>query len=214
MVHPSGEFGVTELIEAACKLADARWVVRLDDDEFPTKCTVDYFSETSKSRTAITHAFSRRWVMLHEGRPTFYYIDRYKTGDEHYDLQKRMFLNSNLEFDHQIHTVGIIHKNEIVLAPPDCFIVHFDALIKSRHEQMLKIRRYENLENSSAWFYSDLYLPSIYSTNSFRLCSQGIAEFQALLNAVNIPPKSALRLRVLRELKRANTSHQELKEAF
>lgn len=191
VVLPKGDFGVTELVEAGFRVAkNARWVLRLDDDEFPTRAMLGFVAEKARESADCTYSFSREWVVMRKGRPTFYRIPRFYCGNDHYDLQHRMILNEGLAFDHQIHTVGIDHVRPLIGAPPTCFVAHFDCLLKSADQQLAKVRRYETIEEGSAWRYADLYLPHLFTSRSFEFHHRQMEEF-AELNQQLRPPTPA-----------------------
>ena len=123
-----------ELIQAASNIAGTDWIVRIDDDEFP----------------------SARMIL---------FIDRY-TKDA--DLETNdLWLRSKIP-------------------PSGSFFVHFDALLKTPSQRLAKARRYEELQEGSAWYFTDLYLPDLYSDGSFQLSTDGFLEFADLF--LDIPP--------------------------
>ena len=184
--HPSDSFGVTELLQEACLRSASKWVIRMDDDEFPSAGMMEYIENTSKTSTNQTYAFSREWVILRDGRPTLYRVSRLTFG-EIYDPQHRMFLNEHLEFDHQIHTVGIVLDRPQVYAPNNCFMIHYDSMIKSKEEQLAKVRRYELIEQGSAFRFCDLYLPHLYKDSNFIFHDVGFEEFSEVTNSIALP---------------------------
>jgi hypothetical protein len=199
VVKPADKFGVTELIQAASNIAGTDWIVRLDDDEFPSSrmiLFIDRYTKDADVETNDIYHFPREWVKLSQGKPVFFRSPRH--GDElHYDMQPRLWRNANLKFDHQIHTVGVdISGCDKKVAPRGSFIVHFDALLKTPSQRLAKARRYEELQEGSAWYFTDVYLPDLYSDGSFQLCTDGFSEFADLfLDIPSLPSEAPVELR-------------------
>ena len=199
VVKPADKFGVTELIQAASNIAGTDWIVRMDDDEFPSArmiLFIDRYTKDADLETNDIYRFPREWVKLSQGKPVFFRSARH--GDRlHYDLQPRLWRNANLKFDHQIHTVGVnIGGCDKKVAPRGSFIVHFDALLKTPSQRLAKARRYEELQEGSAWYFTDLYLPDLYSDGSFQLSTDGFLEFADLfIDIPSLPSEAPIELR-------------------
>jgi hypothetical protein len=140
--------------------------------------------------------FPRQWVKLSQGNPVFFRSARWGDKLDYYDMQPRLWRNANLKFDHQIHTVGVdIGACEKKIAPRGSFIVHFDALLKTPSQRLAKARRYEELQEGSAWYFADLYLPDLYSDGSFQLSTDGFLEFADLfLDFPSLPSEAPVEL--------------------
>jgi len=47
-VKPANKFGVTELVQAASNIAGTDWIVRIDDDEFPSARMILFIDRYTK----------------------------------------------------------------------------------------------------------------------------------------------------------------------
>lgn len=63
------------------------------------------------------------------------------------DFQFRGFLVDSVRFRKKIHTPGFsFNESDVLYAPSDCHIYHFDWVVRSREQRASKLEFYERME--------------------------------------------------------------------
>jgi len=133
------------------------WILRLDDDELPSRNLLAWIKTNLPSIATPSVALPRLWVKrLKNG--SICTTDCEKIfGDWGYDHQIRLFQPSSVEPIQSIHTPGF--KSNFYKAPKsNASIYHFDWIVRSYEERKEKLNRYENIQNGAGDKHSFYYL--------------------------------------------------------
>ncbi|MEA2758463.1 MAG: hypothetical protein QOH65_1076 [Methylobacteriaceae bacterium] len=134
-----------------------KWIMRLDDDEAPSSKLVQWLDEVVLPCDISAVAFPRRALRI-QGHEVQY--ARTIPGIQEHDYQYRCFDPSRVELDTRVHTPGIrFPESEVVHAPHDCCIYHFDWIIRSSEERKAKLARYESLQSGAGEIFKYQYAP-------------------------------------------------------
>lgn len=189
VMTPENAFGVTEMLQTACHVTGADWLLRMDDDEFPSRTMLGFvwgFTDQAPLDNREVYLFSREWLVERQDGHMFFRAPRIVSGP-YYDTQRRLIRNADLIFDHSIHTVGVETNHLVQKFPPlGSFIVHFDPILKSTSVKLAKMRRYDQIARGTAWQFADLYLPEVYGQANFLYHDYSLDEFRALI--ADLPP--------------------------
>jgi hypothetical protein len=155
-ISTTGEYVEAMLPEIAASTS-REWVIRLDDDEVPSAAFAKWLPNAVASTTKTIIRIPRRAVrflkqhVVYAGRIPHLEVD---------DMQCRGFLRAGVSFRPDVHTPGFeVALSDVLHAPEDCCIYHFDWIVRSRSEREAKLRNYERLR-SGAWdFFKPQYLP-------------------------------------------------------
>jgi hypothetical protein len=134
------------------------WILRLDDDEVPSRALLDALPALTADRRPVNAAVGRRWLYPSADR----FIASHPWGDETL-FRVRQNLPGLWTF------AGSIHDGGTVLGPKrflDAPIYHLDLLLQTTAERRRKALRYEALHPGFAFEGFDvnaLYLPELVS---------------------------------------------------
>jgi hypothetical protein len=185
---PSDDFAEAGMIEFGSKNAGADWVLRIDDDEFPSRRLVEWAGAEA------TKSFNQAWVVL---RRTLFFNDGAIYCSRSFGRRgfcyapalvgphMRLHHVRRVRFVERVHTIGFEPPRYFGFAPEDAVFAHFDCLLRSAEERAAKIRRYEAIEPGSSWRLGDEYLPELFPLQHHHLATrEGLAEFAPVLAAL------------------------------
>jgi len=188
---PGGDFVEAGMIEFAARAAGTEWVLRLDDDEFPSARLVEWIAGTALQAMRTGFFLSRRDLFLRDGEVRYNRRRSSYTHPARPDFlggHSRLFRPRELRFYVGLHTAGIHDETGFGFAPQDAFFVHFDGVIRSPAQRLAKIRRYEAIERGSTWRLADEYLPELFDDAHLTPGSDGLEEFAPLVQRLRRPP--------------------------
>lgn len=157
------------IYEYASQLSE-QWIIRLDDDEIPSRQMIDWIDQNISSITSPSICFSRRDAFLKGGELFYSKSEAYYWLPDHYDYlnpQWRAFQPSLVEFSSDIHTPGFI-RGKFALAPEEAFFVHFDWIVRDFGERVRKLINYENQHAGGGLAFARFYLPEVIDEHSLR----------------------------------------------
>jgi hypothetical protein len=164
-----------------------RWIIRLDDDEAPSSSLASWLANGAMRGNVSVIAFPRRTLRL-DGTQVQY--ARTIPGIVKHDYQYRCFVLSRVKIDSGVHTPGIrFSESEVMYAPHDCCIYHFDWIVRSPQQRKAKLVRYEKLQGGAGEVFKYQYLPEDFDS--------GLYDFAVVDDPVI--SRLALRLRAARE---------------
>lgn len=192
--YPSGDYVEAGMIEFGARNIDADWLLRLDDDEFPTKSLMEWISRHAVKSIRPGWIISRRELINHND--SVYYSRRksayaHREFPEYLSGQYRLFRPKAVNFINRVHTTGLADTTCFGFAPQDCFFIHCVNLVKTPQQRLEKIRAYERIEKGSTWRVADEYLPEIFSEKHLNPARDGLDEFGQLINEIRILSDSA-----------------------
>lgn len=122
----------------------SEWVVRLDDDELPTRALCDWVEAHSHERGWRVVGFERRWLRRTDGGACEY--SRHPSIVSRLgvlDAQWRMFRPAEVRYRSDIHTPGFDVPKGSPIAPRRAYIAHLSWLVRSAAERRLQIDDYD-----------------------------------------------------------------------
>ena len=180
---PRDDYVEAGMIEFAARQAGTQWVLRLDDDEFPSKALVQWLcTEGVRSRTQAIDC-SRRDVFRRGGR---YVYSRHP--NRYFNVKAldclaphlRFFRPDRVKYNELLHSPGFLPPLITGLAPEQAFFIHCNCLLRNANERLEKLRRYNLIRPDSSWRYADEYLPEIFDSLSLQERDDGLVEFEQL----------------------------------
>ncbi|WP_176722380.1 glycosyltransferase family 2 protein [Candidatus Thiosymbion oneisti] len=149
-------------VEAIVRLipnhTDAQWVLRLDDDEFPSHALIDWIPDRLDSLDTNIVGIPRRWVRMGKNEHCeFSNHPLLKQDQDKMDIQWRLFRPDRVDYITDIHSPGFRASAGLV-APDEAFLVHFDWIIRSRQARARKVADYDRQQGGAGSDFHDLYL--------------------------------------------------------
>ncbi|TRL36722.1 glycosyltransferase [Methylosinus sporium] len=180
--RPSADFAEAGMVEFGARRAGTRWVLRLDDDEFPSQALLHWMKDTANLAGYAAWSISRRelsWrndALVYSQWPT-----RIDIADGvHFNGQLRLWEASGVSYIEKIHSCGIEPPSKFGRAPAGICFAHFNNLLRSLPERLEKVRRYAAWDQSLAWRLADESLPELTDSALHFFNSEGVEEFEAL----------------------------------
>jgi len=191
---PRGDIVEAGMIEFGAKAAGTKWVLRIDDDEFPSRKLLDWVRNVGVRSSKPFWGVSRRDLSL---RNESFVYSRWParniwTGDRFCpDPQMRLHLVHGVRYVEDVHTPGFEAAPPHAYAPNDCFFIHFNCVVRSLTDRIAKVRKYASLDEKLAWRFADDSLPELTDSNLQNYASDGLAEFSELLSSLPLPTNHA-----------------------
>lgn len=161
-VHDIAGFTFTEAIVRHAKdFAVTPWVLWLHDDEFPSPSLFARLAGRPPPEAASSVAIQRRWAWYAPGEKLAYGSSRFwqdrthRPGSDHH---WRLFRPDRVTYVAAMHSEGYLIDTWCRL-PPECYIVHFEWVVRTRNERVAKLRRYDAARDGYGRFFENLYLP-------------------------------------------------------
>ena len=189
---PSADYAEAGMIQFGAAVAGKKWVLRLDDDEFPTKALIEWIEASGASSLNQAWQISRRELYVtdrHLGIEGIAYSrarNRYPNPyqPEWIHPQPRFFNVDRVEYLEQVHTVGFQNPLFLDFAPQEAFFIHCNCLVRSPAQRLAKVMHYEEMLAGSTLKLGDEYLPELFDAAHHRPATDGLAEFRDLFLAL------------------------------
>jgi hypothetical protein len=184
---PGGDYVEAGMIEFAAATCGADWVLRFDDDEFPTRALLQWAAAATRSLNQVW-AISRRELFRAES--AVYYSRSPGRFDSPFAPrllypQFRLFHRRRVVFSQRVHTPGFDDPRYFGFAPGEVYFAHFNCLLRTPAERLSKIRKYESIEPLSTWRFGDDYLPELFDVTTHHDGRRdGLGQFDDLLAAL------------------------------
>jgi hypothetical protein len=178
---------VEDIVWRVGQRASTNWLLRLDDDEFPSKTMLDWIRQRSATLPGDAVGFSRRWCLHHASRlfyaapPDFFWL---RESPDQLDPQIRLFRPALVEWTSNIHSPGFVAKN-ISFADPGAYFCHFDWIIRTREERKAKMKRYDVQQSGAGSGAARFYLPEDRAVDDLQLHPFETREFNKLASAIS-----------------------------
>jgi glycosyltransferase involved in cell wall biosynthesis len=221
---PEKDFCEDGMIEYGSQVAGTEWVLRLDDDEFPSKALMNWVENVAVFDKRNCWGMSRRDVGLVNGNFVYSrWPTRIRANGLH-NPQIRMHRVNNVKYIHQVHSPGFSIDTTLSYAPNDCFFIHMNNVVRSFDERLAKVRVYASEDPVVSWQCVDECLWEVTDSSTHAFSENGLNEFGDLLKSLPlaIPVNSAELSREERQLMESGIiyslrihklSQQALKEA-
>ncbi len=185
-MRPDKDFAEGGMIEFGSRAAGTRWVLRLDDDEFPSCALLRWLREHGVRSVRTAWALSRRELFLN-GDEILYSRSPTRFWDERHpgflNPQVRFYRADLVRYEEKLHSCGFDAKDDVGMAPDGAFFLHMSCLMRSPQERYEKLVRYEAISANSAWKLADEYLPELTELTGCEADTDGLVEFSELLAA-------------------------------
>ena len=149
---------IEAIIQEIPRHTDARWVLRLDDDEFPSLRLVSWLKQNLANTATPVIGVPRRWLRLgnsehceYSSHPLLRWLD------DRMDIQWRLFQPDQVDYLTDIHSAGF-RVESYDLVPEEAYLVHFDWILRSYEQRLSKIKKYDEQKPGAGTNFRDLYL--------------------------------------------------------
>lgn len=171
---------IEAIIPEVLSYCQGEWIFRVDDDEAFSSDLANWLLSAIPACTKRIIAAPRRAVRFVNG--SLVYAQTIPGILEH-DYQYRGFLRKGIEFDPRVHTPGILfHSSEVLYAPQNCCLYHFDWIIRTRAERLTKLSGYKKMNSGD--IFDRQYLPEDFEDHPYRytpVTDQGIIKLAQTL---------------------------------
>jgi glycosyltransferase involved in cell wall biosynthesis len=190
-VHQSSSHIENGIFEQISPYIKSEWVMRLDDDEFPTPGLVRWAQQTKSPRHVLHWCISRLTLYRENDRI------KYSRAKTHYhslpnsrliDPQGRLYRHREVTYITDLHSPGFT-KDGQCYAPHHAYFLHFDALLRSPRERFDKLQRYEQIKPRSSLKFAHHYLPEAFQTFQ-NSCAFDSTQLDELITHLPKPKKS------------------------
>ncbi|RWL43003.1 MAG: hypothetical protein EOR60_23105 [Mesorhizobium sp.] len=139
-----GRSYVEGILPKIAAVSRARRIFRLDDDEFPSLALLTWLRDVAAPTNKPVIAIPRRAVAVIDSKAVFAAkLPNLPPGD----FQFRGFLVDSVKFKKKIHTPGFsFNESDVLYAPSECHIYHFDWVVRSRDQRASKLEFYQRIE--------------------------------------------------------------------
>jgi FkbM family methyltransferase len=158
---------VESLLSNVLPNLEFRWLLRFDDDEFPSVEMLNWISNNLSTVKEPVVSFPRQWVGYQEGGGRWN-AARYFEGS--YDHQYRLFRPHDVGFTDEIHTPGILVE-KYLKADDSAILFHLDWVLRSKQQREEKIKKYDHIRAGAGTNFSKYYLPENYESDSYGYSS-------------------------------------------
>ncbi len=186
---PAGDFVEAGMIEFGSRHAGTKWVLRLDDDEFPTAALLRWVADVGIASRNQAVALSRRELFLHLGEIWYSRSPGrfpHAQAPRYLHPQVRLHHVDRVRYVHNLHTHGFDDLVLVSLAPESAYFVHLNCLLRTPAERWAKLQRYEAMRPRSAEGLGDEYLPELFDFAHHDGRRDGLQEFAPLFAALPI----------------------------
>ncbi|MGO9771087.1 MAG: hypothetical protein ACLPSW_16370 [Roseiarcus sp.] len=179
MKHDRGESALSQLPG----LVSEDWVLRMDDDEFPSRRMIAFTKATLGRVKEQAIVYARREA-LPKVSPLSYPRMEVQFNAPltpfHLDPQLRAFRPRDVEFKDEIHTPGFIPMS-MRPAPTSAYMVHFNTIVRPFQSRLTKLARYEKeAPGAGVMAAARLCLPELLSSEELRVRPFETREFDDL----------------------------------
>ena len=170
---------VEAMLAVSRHAVETDWVVRLDDDELPSRALIDWLDSSLPAIEEPSLAVSRRDAQFSGGRLCFSRLEDYYFHPQdptYLNPQWRVFRPHDVCFSESIHTAGF-DRPSLRTVPDWAFFVHFDWILRSFEQRRTKLARYERQSAGAGWKYAHFYLMELHAPGDLRWTPFETAEF-------------------------------------
>jgi len=168
-----------DVMEEISKKAGTDWVLRLDDDEIPSRAMLDFVFKIIAFDDIDVVGFRRYQCAVAKSGVVLFSQEH----DSETHRQWRLYRPQRMDFVKRIHSPGFRrNRQRSIKAPDDAFMIHLDWAVHSYEERLVKINRYEQHTPGSSNPWRPYYL---YEENPHRFGRLNAPEFDGLAKAIS-----------------------------
>lgn len=150
---------VESLIRFIPNYVHSKWVIRLDDDELPSRGLCEWVEARAESLGKNVIGFQRRWIRLTAAGKCEYsrhplIVSRFGA----LDAQWRLFRPLEVQYRTHIHTPGFYVPRGSPIAPHRAYIAHFNWLVHPVSERRLQVEDYDGQEPNAGSRFRDIMI--------------------------------------------------------
>jgi hypothetical protein len=176
---------VEGILPKIAAVSRAKRIFRLDDDEFPSRALLTWLRDVAAATDKPVIAVPRRALAVIGSTTVF--AERIPNLSPQ-DIQFRGCTVGSVKFRKDIHTAGFSFKeSDILYAPSECPIYHFDWVVRSREQRADKLKFYEKIK------------PGTFESHKYQYLYEDFDPALYEFSPLNDPDISALALRLHRE---------------
>jgi hypothetical protein len=145
---------IESLILSFKNIVTTPWILRIDDDECPSKMLVDWIRGRGCEFSEDVVAFSRKWLRFTSPTKLEYAASRSWDWDCSHggeDRSFRLYRKDSVDYVTDIHTPGF-RVTRALQAPSAACIYHFDWILRSKSERLAKMQQYEAQQRGAGDF--------------------------------------------------------------
>jgi hypothetical protein len=177
---PRGDYPEAGMLEFAAQNAKSDWLLRLDDDELPSRSLIEFsWGKGIKSKNQCW--FIERRELYWEGERVVFSRSpgKYPLPDypKYLHPMARLFHVDRVDYLEEVHTTGFKELKLYGFAPPSAFIVHLNCLVHNFDFRLKKVLAYERIKPEMAWGLADEYLPEIFDADFHNSSHEGLETF-------------------------------------
>jgi hypothetical protein len=187
---PRGDYPEAGMLEFAAQNANADWLLRLDDDELPSRGLIEFALDHGiKSKNQCW--FIERRELYWQGDEVAYSrsVGKYPLPDypQYLHPMARLYHVDRVKYLEEVHTTGFHELKLYGFAPPEAYIVHLNCLVNSFDRRLNKVLNYEKIKPGVSWGLADEYLPELFDGNFHNYSRDGLQEFDSVIHIVSTP---------------------------
>jgi hypothetical protein len=177
-VHNRGEDVLWRGVAAAG--IDAEWLLRVDDDEMPSRALIEWIEQAGIHRPEPVFYLSGRqaWHGGYSRLEGFYFNH---SRPDFLLPQPRLFRPAGITYTDALHTPGIVVPPDAGWAPDSAFYMHADWLVRSLQARLAKLKGYEAQRAGGGRDFAHFSLPEFQEPERLRITAFETEEFVPLL---------------------------------
>ena len=182
---PSGDFVECGMIEHGALACETDWVMRLDDDEFPSVKLAEVLLRADFAHHGQAVSAARFEVSRVDGKfGKTIWPSRLWLGGQYdvYNPLLRIFDRTAVSFEQKVHTSGLSVHGTISHLPEEFYFLHFNNIIRNLVERVAKVRLYASASPKLAWRYAEESLPELVPEGLHYFINEGIGEYKSLIS--------------------------------
>jgi hypothetical protein len=148
---------VEDLIEKFKALVNTPWILRIDDDECPSRELVEWIMASGCDFDQESVSFPRRWLRFSSANKLEFAASA-SWDQKGEDRQFRLYCKDTVNYINDIHTPGFLMSG-FVQAPSNAVIYHFDWIIRSKSERLAKVAKYDAQRSGMGSSFVKYYIP-------------------------------------------------------
>jgi hypothetical protein len=164
----------------------SKWVIRLDDDELPSRAMRNFAATRLDGLGRDVIGFQRRWIRpLGDGRCAYSRHPLIQSFFGALDAQWRAFRPDAVAYCSDIHTPGFVVPRGCPIAPSGAFIAHFNWLVRTAGERRRQVAAYDRQVPNAGTRFAAVYLPEDGDLSEHRLAPMDTGEFDTVAAALS-----------------------------
>jgi hypothetical protein len=186
---PRGDFPEAGMLEFAAQNANADWVLRLDDDELPSRDLIHFvWDEGIKSKNQCW--FIERRELYWEGERVVFSRSpgKYPLPDypQYLHPMARLYHVDRVDYLEEVHTTGFQALKLYGFAPSAAFIAHLNCLVHDFELRLNKVLAYEEIKPGVSWGLADEYLPELFDPDYHNPSHEKLDQFGDVLEQITV----------------------------